>query len=77
MNLPLFLSGRFIPILSAKIKNFDLIHLHWWQGSDLKKLHADNPTARFVFSLHDDIAHTGGVIQLEIVRNFSLAALIA
>ena len=38
----------------------DVIHLHWWYDLDLAQLASDFPNAKFVVSLHDDRALTGG-----------------
>lgn len=48
------------PRVRLGLSGFDVVHLHWWQGLDLLELRRRNPKAKFVLSLHDDRAFTGG-----------------
>lgn len=39
---------------------FDVVHFHWWQGIDLMEWRLNNPSALFVFTMHDERIFTGG-----------------
>lgn len=55
---------------NPNVSNKNVVHLHWWQGTDIEAIQKQNPNALFVFTLHDDRAITGGCHSVGLCTGF-------